>query len=42
VINRPVQLEVLLGIIARVVDRQYDGLWPTHSNPNHLPKTAHE
>ena len=28
VINRPVQLESLLSVIARLLERQYDGLWP--------------
>jgi CheY-like chemotaxis protein len=28
VVNRPVQLEDLLAVIRRLVDRQYDGAWP--------------
>ena len=32
VINQPVQLEQLLGVIQRVLDRQYDGIWPSQQN----------
>lgn len=28
VINRPVELEALLAVIRRLVDRRYDGAWP--------------
>jgi len=28
VVNRPVQLEAILAVIQRVVDRRYNGAWP--------------
>ena len=38
VINRPVQLESLLAVIRRLVDRQYDGAWP---EPGSFERSRH-
>lgn len=33
VINRPVELNALLQVIRRLIDRQYAGTWPTSGDP---------
>ncbi|HEX7008623.1 MAG TPA: hypothetical protein VF184_01490 [Phycisphaeraceae bacterium] len=38
VVNRPVEIESLLEVIRRLVDRRYAGGWPTLARPSQSPR----